>query len=65
MILKNIEKNEHNNAVFTVASDAGEFEKLLPLKDDDGFLEILSNNSSNADYIWKTDLNINTLGQGL
>ena len=29
MILKNIEKNEHNNAVFTVASDAGEFEKAV------------------------------------
>ena len=29
MILKNIEKKEHNNAVFTVASDAAEFEKAV------------------------------------
>ena len=29
MILKNIEKNEHNTAVFTVAADAAEFEKAV------------------------------------
>ncbi len=29
MILKNVEKKEHNNAVFTVASDAAEFEKAV------------------------------------
>ena len=29
MILKNIEKKEHNNAVFTVATDAAEFEKAV------------------------------------
>ena len=29
MILKNIEKKEHNTAVFTVAADAAEFEKAV------------------------------------
>lgn len=29
MILKNVEKKEHNTAVFTVASDAAEFEKAV------------------------------------
>ena len=29
MILKNVEKKEHNNAVFTVVADAGEFEKAV------------------------------------
>lgn len=29
MILKNVEKKEHNSAVFTVASDAAEFEKAV------------------------------------
>ena len=29
MILKNIEKKEHNTAVFTVAADSAEFEKAV------------------------------------
>ena len=47
----------------TLSCDLSEVESCIV--DNDGFLEILSNNSSNADYIWKTDLNVNTLGQGL
>ena len=47
----------------TFSCDLSEVESCIV--DDDGFLEILSNNSSSTDYIWKTDLNINTLGQGL
>ena len=47
----------------TFSCDLSEVESCIV--DDDGFLEILANNSSNEDYIWKTDLNINTLGQGL
>ena len=47
----------------TFSCDLSEVESCIV--DDDGFLEILANNSSNVDYIWKTDLNINTLGQGL
>ena len=29
MILKNVEKKEHNTAVFTVAADSAEFEKAV------------------------------------
>ena len=47
----------------TFTCDLSEVESCIV--DKDGFLEILSNNSSNEDYIWKTDLNIDTLGEGL
>lgn len=47
----------------TFSCDLSEVESCIV--DKDGFLEILANNSSNEDYIWKTDLNINTLGEGL
>ena len=47
----------------TFTCDLSEVESCIV--DKDGFLEILANNSSNADYIWKTDLNIETLGEGL
>ena len=47
----------------TFTCDLSEVESCIV--DDDGFLEILANNSSNVDYIWKTNLNIETLGQGL
>lgn len=47
----------------TLSCDLSEVESCIVNKD--GFLEILSNNSSNVDYIWKTDLNIDTLGEGL
>lgn len=47
----------------TISCDLSEVESCIV--DSDGFLEILSNNSSNVDYIWKTDLNIDTLGEGL
>lgn len=47
----------------TLSCDLSEVESCIV--DKDGFLEILSNNSSNVDYIWKTDLNIDTLGEGL
>ena len=33
--------------------------------DDEGYLEILANNTKGVDYIWKTDLNIETLAEGL
>ena len=33
--------------------------------DDEGYLEILSNNSGGTDYIWKTDINIETIGESL
>lgn len=47
----------------TFSCDLSEVESCIV--DKDGFLEILANNTSNEDYIWKTDLNINTLGEGL
>ena len=47
----------------TLSCDLSEVESCIV--DKDGFLEILSNNSSGVDYIWKTDLNIETLGEGL
>ena len=47
----------------TLSCDLSEVESCIV--DKDGFLEILSNNSSSIDYIWKTDLNIETLGEGL
>ena len=47
----------------TISCDLSEVESCIVNKD--GFLEILANNSSSVDYIWKTDLNIETLGEGL
>ena len=47
----------------TISCDLSEVESCIV--DDEGFLEILANNSSSTDYIWKTDLNIDTLGEGL
>jgi hypothetical protein len=47
----------------TFSCDLSEVESCIV--DKDGFLEILANNSSSVDYIWKTDLNIETLGEGL
>ncbi len=47
----------------TLSCDLSEVESCIV--DKDGFLEILSNNSADVDYIWKTDLNIETLGEGL
>lgn len=47
----------------TISCDLSEVESCIV--DSDGFLEILANNTSNTDYIWKTDLNIDTLGEGI
>lgn len=47
----------------TFTCDLSEVESCIV--DNDGFLQILANNSGNEDYIWKTDLNIETLGEGL
>jgi hypothetical protein len=33
--------------------------------DKDGFLEILANNTSGTDYIWKTQINMDTLSEGI
>ena len=47
----------------TISCDLSEVESCIV--DDEGFLEILANNTSGTDYIWKTDLNIDTLGEGI
>ena len=47
----------------TLSCDLSEVESCIV--DKDGFLEILANNTSGTDYIWKTNLNIDTLGEGL
>ena len=47
----------------TITCDLSEVESCIV--DDEGFLEILANNTSDTDYIWKTDLNIETLGEGI
>lgn len=47
----------------TLSCDLSEVESCIV--DKDGFLEILANNTSGTDYIWKTDLNIETMGEGL
>ena len=47
----------------TLSCDLSEVESCIV--DKDGFLEILANNSGSVDYIWKTELNVDTLGEGL
>lgn len=43
--------------------DLSEVESVIV--DKDGFLEILANNSSGTDYIWKTQINMDTLSEGI
>ena len=43
--------------------DLSEVESAIVNKD--GFLEILANNTSGEDYIWRTDVNIETLAEGI
>ena len=47
----------------TISCDLSEVESCIV--DDEGFLEILANNSSKTDYIWKTNINVDTLGEGI
>ncbi len=47
----------------TLSCDLSEVESVIV--DNDGFLEILANNSASTDYIWKTDINIETLADGI
>lgn len=54
---------KNGNYLGTIACDLSEVESCIVNKD--GFLEILANNSSGTDYIWKTDINIETIGEGL
>ena len=43
--------------------DLSEVESAIVNKD--GFLEILANNSGGTDYIWRTNINIDTLSEGI
>ena len=43
--------------------DLSEVESAIVNKD--GFLEILANNSGSSDYIWRTNINIDTLSEGI
>ena len=54
---------KHGNYLGTFSCDLSEVESAIVNKD--GFLEILANNSGSTDYIWRTDINIETLGEGL
>lgn len=47
----------------TLTCDLSEVESAIVNKD--GFLEILANNTGSEDYIWRTDVNIETLAEGL
>lgn len=47
----------------TFSCDLSEVESVII--DKDGFLEILANNTSRVDYIWKTNINIATIAEGL
>lgn len=47
----------------TITCELSEVESCII--DKEGFLEILANNTNSVDYIWKTDLNVDTLGEGL
>jgi hypothetical protein len=54
---------KHGKYLGSFSCDLSEVESCIV--DDEGFLEILANNTSGTDYIWKTDINIETLGAGL
>ena len=54
---------KHGKYLGSLTCDLSEVESAVVNKD--GFLEILANNKSKEDYIWRTDLNIETIGEGL
>jgi len=47
----------------TITCDLSEVESCIV--DNEGYLEILANNTSGTDYIWKTEINVDTLGEGI
>ena len=54
---------KHGKYLGTFSCDLSEVESCIV--NDDGFLEILANNTSGTDYIWRTKINIETIGEGL
>lgn len=53
----------YGNYLGTFSCDLSEIESAVV--DDEGYMEILSNNSSKTDYIYKTPINIETLAEGI
>lgn len=53
----------HGNYLGTVSCELSEVESCFA--DRDGYMNILANNSSREDIIWRTPLNIEDLGEGL
>ena len=54
---------KHGNYLGTITCDLSEVESAIVNKD--GYLEILSNNSGSPDYIWRTNINIDSISEGL
>ena len=53
----------NGNYLGSLACDLSEVESCIV--DDEGYLEILANNTSKVDYIWKTRINIGDIAAGL
>ena len=58
--LYDIEKGKY---LGSFGCDLSEVESAIV--DKDGYLEILANNTSDTDYIWKTPINVDSLSEGL
>ena len=54
---------ERGKYLGSFACDLSEVESCIV--DDEGFLEIMANNTSGTDYIWKTGIDIDSLSDGL
>ena len=54
---------KHGNYLGTISCDLSEVESAVVNKD--GYIEILSNNSGEPDYIWRTNINIDSISEGL
>ena len=54
---------KHGNYLGTITCDLSEVESVIVNKD--GYMEILSNNSGEPDYIWRTNINIDSISEGL
>ena len=54
---------ENGRYLGSFGCDLSEVESVIV--DDEGFLEIMANNTSGTDYIWKTGINIDSLSEGI
>ena len=53
----------HGTYLGTIVCNLSEVESAIC--DDDGYMLLLANNSGSEDYIWKTPINIEDIGEGL